>query len=53
MIDEGGFDQCKLGSGSDTDWGFGTCGTVQLWALNSSTEYITLTRIPNPSVQPK
>jgi hypothetical protein len=53
MIDQGGFDQCKLGSGSDTDWGFGTCGTVQLWALNSSTEYITLTRIPNPSVQPK
>jgi hypothetical protein len=53
LIDEQGLDQCKLGSGSDTDWGFGTCGTVQLWALNSSTEYITLTRIPNPGVQPK
>jgi hypothetical protein len=47
------FDQCKLGSGSDGDWGFGTCGELQTWALNSSTEYNTLTRIPTPSVQPK
>jgi hypothetical protein len=44
---------CKLGSGSDRDWGFGTCGEPQTWALNSSSQHITLTRIPNPSVQPK
>jgi len=53
LIDQEHLDQCKLGSGSDTDWGFGTCGDVARWALNSSTEYITLTRIPNPSVQPR
>jgi hypothetical protein len=50
---DAGMPACKLKSGSDGDWGFGTCGTTQIWALNSSTEYITLTRIPNPSVQPK
>jgi hypothetical protein len=52
-INAGIFPQCKLASGSDGDWGFGTCGVTQIWALNSSTEHITLTRIPNPSVQPK
>ncbi|MBW8887209.1 MAG: hypothetical protein JF616_05550 [Fibrobacteres bacterium] len=53
LIDANGWDQCHLGSGSDFDWGFGTCGTTQIWASNSSTEYNTLTRIPNPTVQPK
>jgi hypothetical protein len=55
MINEssGTIGQCELGSGTDGDWGFGTCGTTAVWALNSSTEYITLTRIPNPGVQPK
>lgn len=56
MIDEfpdDRFTQCMLGSGSDGDWGFGTCGNTTMWALNSESEYVTLTRIPNPSVQPK
>lgn len=53
LINQGVYPQCKLGSGSDGDWGFGTCGTTQVWALNSNTEYNTLTRIPNPTVQPK
>jgi len=53
LIDEGIFDQCALGSGSDGDWGFGTCDTELLWALNSSSQYNTLIRIPNPSIQPK
>lgn len=52
-INQGIYPQCKLASGSDGDWGFGTCNTTQIWALNSSSEHITLTRIPNPSVQPK
>jgi hypothetical protein len=52
-INQGIYSQCKLASGSDRDWGFGTCGTTQTWALNSDQEHITLTRIPNPSVQPK
>jgi hypothetical protein len=48
------FQQWQLGLGSDGDWGFGYVpDTVTVWALNSSTEYITLTRIPNPSVQPR
>jgi hypothetical protein len=34
-------------------WGFGTCGQTPKWAANSSSEYSTLLRIPNPSVQPK
>lgn len=53
MIDQEGRPQCTLGSGSDGDWGFGTCGTTAIWALNSNTEYNTLLRIPNPSIQPK
>jgi hypothetical protein len=53
LINQGIYSQCKLASGSDGDWGFGTCGVTQTWALNSNTEYNTLTRIPNPSVQPK
>lgn len=52
-INELGFPQCMLGSGSDGDWGFGTCGQTVIWHANSSTEYNTLARIPNPSVQPK
>ncbi len=47
------FDQCDLGSGSDGDWGFGTCNATPIWALNSDKEYNTLLRIPNPSEQPK
>lgn len=56
LIDESPDDrfiQCMLGSGSDGDWGFGTCGKTPIWALNSETEYVTLVRIPNPGVQPK
>lgn len=42
------FAQSQLGLGSDGEWGFGfVSGTVQVWALNSASEYITLTRIPN------
>jgi len=44
---------CLLHSGSDTDWGFGTCGFDQVWSLNRDYEYNTLVRIPNPEVQPK
>ena len=51
------YEQCKLASGSDGDWGFGatTCPNPppRIWALNSSTEYNTLVNIPNPGVQPK
>jgi hypothetical protein len=54
MITNQGYDQCKLASGSDTDWGFGGCSYTPLeWNLNSSTEHITLRNIPNPTVQPK
>lgn len=53
LINQGIFQQCQLASGSDGDWGFGTCGQTAIWAANSSTEYNTLVRIPNPSVQPK
>lgn len=53
LIRNPGTPACKHFSGSDGDWDFGTCGDVQKWAANSSTEYITLTRIPNPGVQPK
>ena len=52
-INQGDYDQCQLASGSDGDWGFGTCSQTAIWALNSSTEYNTLLRIPNPGVQPK
>lgn len=44
---------CYLGSGSDGDWGFGTCGDTPIWAANSNTQYNTLLRIPNPNVQPR
>jgi hypothetical protein len=56
MIDEfpdDKFTQCWLGSGSDGDWGFGTCGATAIWSLNTNAEYNTLLRIPNPGVQPK
>jgi hypothetical protein len=52
-IDNGYYPACMLGSGSDLDWGFGTCGQPQVWSLNSTSQHITLMRIPNPSVQPK
>jgi hypothetical protein len=53
VINLGYYPQCHLGSGSDGDWGFGTCGATQTWSLNANGEYNTLVRIPNPSVQPK
>jgi hypothetical protein len=56
MIDEDANDnvvQCHLASGSDGDWGFGTCGQTAIWAANTDTEYSTLLRIPDPGVQPK
>jgi len=54
MIDHQGYDQCKLASGSDTDWGFGGCPYTPLeWDLNSSTQHITLHNIPNPTIQPR
>jgi hypothetical protein len=52
-VDNGDYLPCLLGSGSDSDWGFGTCGNPQIWAANTNHEHITLVRIPNPSVQPK
>jgi hypothetical protein len=52
-IDDGTYQQCMLGSGSDTDWGVGTCGRVQTWSLNSGSQYSTLARIPDPSIQPR
>jgi hypothetical protein len=55
LIDMGIYPQCQLSSGSDGDWGFGTCGDTdpQAWSLNTNLQYNTLLRIPNPSVQPK
>jgi hypothetical protein len=55
LVDNGNYPQCQVGSGSDGDWGFGTCGDSdpQAWSLNTEGEYNTLVRIPNPSVQPK
>ena len=47
------FGACKLGSGSDGDWYFGSCpGDPVIWNANSPSQYNTLARIPNPSVQP-
>jgi hypothetical protein len=53
MINQGLYPQCKLGSGTAGDWGFGTCGTEPAWALNTSAEYNTLTHLPTPEAQPK
>jgi hypothetical protein len=53
MINLGKYPQCKLGSGTLGDWGFGTCGTEPAWALNTSGEYNTLTHLPTPEAQPK
>jgi hypothetical protein len=52
-INQGIYQQCQLSSGSDGDWGFGTCSQTALWTPNSNSQYNTLLRIPNPSVQPK
>jgi hypothetical protein len=52
-VDAGYYPACLLGSGSDSDWGFGTCDAPQIWSLNSGSQHITLKRIPNASVQPK
>ncbi len=55
MIDDsdGGLQQCNLASGTDDDWGFGTCGKPFIWKANSTTQFNTLERIPSPSVQPR
>lgn len=53
FMDKYGAEPCKLGSGSDDDWGFGTCGNPWNWNVNAVGEYITLRNIPNPGVQPK
>lgn len=50
-IDSGNYDQCKLASGSDGDWGFGTCGDARNWFTNADNQYNTLANIPNPGVQ--
>ena len=52
MINDQGLDQCKLASGSDGDWYFGTCsGDPLVWKANASNQYNTLVNIPNPGVQ--
>lgn len=52
MIDQQGYMQCKLNSGSDGDWYFGTCpGDPLVWKANASNQYNTLANIPNPGVQ--
>lgn len=52
LIDHPGVQPCKLASGSDGDWGFGTCGDPFIWKANADNQYSTLNNIPNPSVQP-
>jgi hypothetical protein len=53
MINTGDFPQCRLGSGTETDYGFDTCGNNPVvWGLNSSSQHISLLRIPNPGIQP-
>lgn len=53
MIGGDGFPPCKLASGTDGDWGFGTCGEPVIWRANASNQYNTLANIPNAtSVQP-
>ena len=52
MIDDQDLDQCKLASGSDGDWYFGTCsGDPLVWKANANNQYNTLVNIPNPGVQ--
>lgn len=52
-IDHPGTPACKLGSGSDGDWMFGSCtGDPIVWKANAGNQYSTLARIPNPWVQP-
>ncbi len=57
MIDDskgqdGAIQQCKLASGSDGDWYFGTCsGDPLVWKANANNQYNTLANIPNPGVQ--
>jgi hypothetical protein len=55
LINIGMYEQCRLSSGSDGDWGFGTCLDTEprAWSLNTNTQYNTLWRIPNGNVQPK
>lgn len=43
--------ECKRDSGSDGDWGFGTCGLPVVWYTNLSNQYNTLVNIPQ-SIQP-
>lgn len=53
MIDSGARDQCALGSGSDGDAGFNTCGNPDedMWELNGPQRFNSLKYIPNPSIQ--
>jgi len=51
-IDHPGTASCKLGSGSDGDWGFGTCNTPIVWRTFANNQYSALYRIPNPGIQP-
>lgn len=52
-IDHPGTPSCKLGSGSDGDWGFGSCSTTPIiWRANPDNQYSTLVRIPDPGAQP-
>lgn len=52
MINDNHLDQCKLASGSETDWYFGTCpGDPLVWKANANNQYNTLANIPNPGVQ--
>jgi hypothetical protein len=43
--------ECKRASGSDGDWGFGTCATPIIWKANLGNQYNTLANI-NQSIQP-
>jgi hypothetical protein len=51
MIGSGDYMPCKLASGSDDDWGFGTCGSTRIWLTNADNQYNTLANIPNPTIQ--
>ncbi len=51
MINQGDFPQCRLNTGSENEWGFGTCGTPVVWKANAYNQYNTLTNIPEPTLQ--
>jgi hypothetical protein len=49
---DAGAPACKLYSGSETDWGFGTCDTPRIWFTNASNQFNTLARVPEAGLQP-